>query len=538
MLGLSTSGHVHPRRHVTVGTLGSLLIMVGSWGVGWLPSNQLSWFAHSTILNPLRVETSGVISCAVAMMLGCLLLIRSWLRLGQDLRLPTLRIPPSSIVSGEPHVHARRYLSHAMIAWMAPLMLAFPIFSRDVYSYLAQGRVLHTGLNPYEHGVSSLSGWFMQGADSIWAESPSPYGPLFLLMARGIWVVTGGVPEAAILIFRLITVSGLVLCWWAVPRLARRFGSNQEWALWVAVLNPLTAFYLMAGVHNDSLMTGLLLAGFLLIGAGRDRWGASTAGLVLIGVSIAIKPLTVLTLPFAGLLMLYRPGQARVRYRHRAAAWVWCLVVVGAVMTVAGAVSGLWFGWIPAMLTSGDAAFPYAPFGLLGLGFGWLVDVVLNTGLRPVADVVYTLGTAASLGLVAYLALRRRVINPLVSTALALTVTILLAPIIQPWYVLWVIPIYAVTRVWRGTMEWQSWTVYLMVVALAVVGVIDQVSVAQWIPILLVRGIILVVGVAGMVYLVLFDRATACLFPFRRDARQAMRRREPPSELTTTRESE
>lgn len=533
MLGLRTSGHVHPRRHVLAGTIGSLLIMVGSWGVGWLPSNQLSWFAHTTILNPLRVETTGVIGCAVAMMLGCLLLIRSWLRLGQDLRLPTLRIPPSSSIPGDPHPAARLYLRRAMIAWMAPLMLAFPIFSRDVYSYLAQGRVLHTGLNPYEDGVSSLSGWFMQGADSIWAESPSPYGPLFLLLGRGIWVVTGGTPEPAILIFRLITVAGLVLCWWAVPRLARRFGSHQEWALWIAVLNPLTAFYLVAGVHNDSLMTGLLLVGFLLMGPGRSRWGSSTLGLVLIGVSIAIKPLTVLALPFAGLLMLYRPDQPRLRYRHRAAAWGWCLLVVGAVMTFAGAFSGLWFGWIPAMLTSGDAAFPYAPYGLLGLGVGWLSDVAFGTGLRPVADVVYTLGTVASLGLVAYLALRRRVINPLVCTALALTVTILLAPIIQPWYVLWVIPIYAVTHVWRGTMEWQSWSVYLVVIVLAVVGVIDQVSVAQWIPILLVRGIILVVGVAGMVFLVIFDRTTACLFPFRRDSRRAMRVLQNPTDTTT-----
>ncbi|MBD4602799.1 hypothetical protein GUG50_02365, partial [Xanthomonas citri pv. citri] len=88
------------------------------------------------------------------------------------------------------------------------------------FSYLQQGRLLASGLDPYSQGVSALPGWFMQGADSIWAESPSPYGPLFLLFAETTWRATGGTIELSVTAFRLLALAGLALCLWAVPRLA------------------------------------------------------------------------------------------------------------------------------------------------------------------------------------------------------------------------------------------------------------------------------------------------------------------------------
>src|SRR5699024_1272965 len=128
-------------------------------------------------------------------------------------------------------------------------------------------------------------------------------------------------------------------------------------------------------------------------------------GFVLLGGSIAVKPLTVLVLPFAGMLLIWRP-RARVSYRARVKVWFKSVLIVGALLTVLGAVTGLWFGWIPAMMTSGSAAFPYAPFGLLGLGIGWLVDLIWSTGIMPVAEVVYSLDTVTIGAVTAWLALR------------------------------------------------------------------------------------------------------------------------------------
>ena len=36
--------------------------------------------------------------------------------------------------------------------WLAPLLLSVPLFSRDTYSYLAQGALLRDGLDPYAVG--------------------------------------------------------------------------------------------------------------------------------------------------------------------------------------------------------------------------------------------------------------------------------------------------------------------------------------------------------------------------------------------------
>ncbi|MDI3330635.1 MAG: polyprenol phosphomannose-dependent alpha 1,6 mannosyltransferase MptB [Micrococcus sp.] len=517
------------------GLLGSLMIMVGSWGVGWLASTPASLFARTTILNPLRVEPAGVIACAVLLVLGSLLLVRAWLRLGQRL-------------AGR-WAGSRDVVVRATWLWSAPLMLAFPVFSRDVYSYLGQGRLLHAGLNPYEDWISELPGWFMQGADSIWAESPSPYGPLFLLIARAVWFLTGGSPEPAFLLFRGVSVIGMGLCLWAVPRLARRFGTEPGWATWISIANPLFALYMIAGIHNDALMIGLLLCGFVLLGPESSR-GRNLAGLVLVSLSIAIKPLTVIALPFAGLLMLrgahqsgapgpradgpfaglvagpaapasgrnvpHPDGGAGGRadtpgLSARTRAWVACLAVTAVVLAAVGGLTGLWFGWVPAMLTSGDAAFPYAPFGLLGLGIGWLVDTVSGTGVRPVADVVYAAGKVLVAALTAWLALTRRPVNPVLATGLALGAAVLLAPIIQPWYLLWVLPMFAVVRRWRG---WPIWTLYLLVMVLVVIGVVDQLSVAQWISLLWVRIITGAVGAVYMVFIVFLDPKTSTLFPF------------------------
>src|SRR5699024_5082263 len=67
--------------------------------------------------------------------------------------------------------------------------------------------------------------------------------------------------------------------------------------------------------------------------------------------------------PLRRAIVVWQPGQ-RIGYSARVKVWAAALLIVGAVLTIFGAVTGLWFGWIQAMTTSGQAAFPYAPFGL------------------------------------------------------------------------------------------------------------------------------------------------------------------------------
>ncbi|PIB52570.1 hypothetical protein AOA57_00215, partial [Pseudomonas sp. 2588-5] len=91
-------------------------------------------------------------------------------------------------------------VTRAAIIWSAPQLLAVPIFSRDLFAYLNQGRLVLAGEDPYTTGVSTLANWFQRGTDIGWAEDATPYGPLFLWLAAGVMRVAGDYVEVAVLL--------------------------------------------------------------------------------------------------------------------------------------------------------------------------------------------------------------------------------------------------------------------------------------------------------------------------------------------------
>ena len=476
------------------GLLASILITVGSWGVGSLPQAGESLFSGTTILVPLRTETSGVIVSAILLIFGCMLLVRAWLRLSQ-------RIDPHRVA-------AVAYVMRAIWLWSAPLIVSFPIFSRDVYSYLAQGRLYATGANPYENWVSQLPGWFMQGADGLWAESYSPYGPVFLVIAAAFWWVSGGVPEVGVLLFRGLSLVSMWLLMRCLIKLSVHFRSRISFALWMAVANPLFLIIMVAAAHNDVLMLALLAAGMLLVL--RQKF---VLGMVAFGASIAIKPIVLVTLPFLVFVALRNDRPEGLRLRERLQLWVPAALLMGGFLIVVGALTGLWFGWIPAMMTSGSAAFPYAPVGLLGLGIGWALSL-FGVNAATAAGVFYTLARVSAAVLIAWWALRCqreefRIARVPRDAALALVAVVLSAPIVQPWYLLWVLPLYVLWR--SNSVSWLRW-LYLSIAVLVLVGVIDQFSVAQWIPQALVQLIAVAVGLLYLFYIVLIDPKTTAIF--------------------------
>src|SRR6185295_1246385 len=86
-------------------------------------------------------------------------------------------------------------------------------------------------------------------------------GPLFLWIGQGISAITGDNIVAAVLCHRLVVLLGVGLIVWATPRLARRCGVAEVSALWLGPCNPLLFMHLVAGIHNEALMLGLMLAG-------------------------------------------------------------------------------------------------------------------------------------------------------------------------------------------------------------------------------------------------------------------------------------
>lgn len=492
------------RTAILQGFVGSLLMVAGSVGVGWMATTS-----GSLIRTPLfimaRTSPVGVIVCTVMLCLGALLLLRSWLRIAQRI--------------GGWNPSSRPVLRRALWMWAVPMMFSLPLFSRDAYAYIGQGRLMEQGLNPYTNGISALSNYFSLGPDKLWTEAPTPYGPLWLWIEQGAVWVSAGVPELALIPFRLAALAGVVLLAVYVPRLAALHGVNPDRALWLGVLNPVLLINFIASAHNDSLMLGLVVAGLYFASVKRP-----VLGIVLITASIAIKPITLIALPFAGLLW----AGARAGWSRRMLCWTATLGLSLGLLAAAGLVNGLGFGWLGALQTPGAVWIWYAPVGLLAHTAGFVVGLFGGPGVS-VTDVIQTAGTAVSALAIVWLAVRtpgRGIGMPaqiddepefnktvLRRMAWAFAAVVVLAPVIQPWYMVWLLVFFTVTGIADGA---QLRTVFYLTAFFTLIALTDQLSVFQWIPIEVVRGVAIAIAVSFIAYLVFFDKKTHVLFRPRR----------------------
>jgi alpha-1,6-mannosyltransferase len=116
-------------RPALLGWLGAALITMGGLGAGstkqhdpLLESLHLSWLRYG----------HGLVLSSVLLWIGVTLMLSAWLWLGRR------------VLAG----HATEYTMVASAAfWLAPLLLSVPLFSRDTYSYLAQGALLRDGFD-------------------------------------------------------------------------------------------------------------------------------------------------------------------------------------------------------------------------------------------------------------------------------------------------------------------------------------------------------------------------------------------------------
>ncbi len=185
-------------RHALLGLLGATLLGVGAIGIGWLPPPAPPLYLDSTIpfFEALRGSPGGWLARALVIVGGALVL-QSWLVLGID------------VMRGA--ITDLRRLWAVLALWCAPLLLVPPLFSRDVYSYYVQGKLFLSGADPYTTGVISLPGWFQDGVDPQWAQTPTPYGPLWLSLSRGVVALVGNNVYLGVLCFRALALLGVLL---------------------------------------------------------------------------------------------------------------------------------------------------------------------------------------------------------------------------------------------------------------------------------------------------------------------------------------
>ncbi|MET9432672.1 polyprenol phosphomannose-dependent alpha 1,6 mannosyltransferase MptB [Streptomyces sp. NPDC006551] len=384
-----------------LGAAGSLAIAVGGYAAGTLPVRE-PW----GIWAPRGSGTA--VAAAVLAYLGLTLLVAAWWRYG---RLLADGVRDRALVT--------------LAWWTAPLMLAPPLYSADVYSYIAQGAMVLEGHDVYGAGPSVLGPDDLgaDAADSVgghWTDTPAPYGPVFLVLAQAVVKLTGGEIVPAVLGMRLIALVALALIVWAV----RGLGGGPG-ALWLGALNPLLLIHVVGGMHNDGLMIGLMLSGVVL--AVRGRW---VLGSVLVGLAMMIKSPAAVALLFIGVTVARGHG-----LRGVAKGLVLPGAVAGAVAAGATLLAGTGFGWLRTQSVAGTIHTALSLTSDIGLGIGLLVA----DDPDPVKDVVRKLGLVAALAVIAALAWRayRGRVDPVLGLGLSLVALVVLSPMVQPWYLLW-----------------------------------------------------------------------------------------------------
>ncbi|MFD5074936.1 polyprenol phosphomannose-dependent alpha 1,6 mannosyltransferase MptB [Streptomyces sp. NPDC058371] len=343
----------------------------------------------------------------VGVYFGVVLLIAAWALLGTVLRRSE---PPTP-----------RALLTVLAVWAAPLLLAPPLFSRDVYSYLAQGAMVDAHMDVYAHGPAQLGGPLADEVAPVWRHTATPYGPVFLAVASALSGLTrGGIP-AGLLGLRLVALLGVALMAAALPRLARHSGADPAAALWLGALNPLVLLHLVAGAHNDALMLGLLGVGLV---AACGRW--PVLGAVLVTLAVLVKAPAVLGLP----------AIVALRGHHGTAKTALTTAAVALATTVAAtALTGTGYGWIGALKTP-VSPHNWSPTSVLGRVTGTLLRN-LGSGLAPLAPTVWhAAGLVATALVVLFIWLRLRP-GPVYALGLSLAAVAVLGPAIRPWYALW-----------------------------------------------------------------------------------------------------
>jgi alpha-1,6-mannosyltransferase len=444
------------------GATGTVLMAIGALGAGARPVVQDPTFGVRLLNLPSRVQTVSLTMTTT----GAVMMALAWLMLGR-------------FALGKRRM-SRGDLDRTLLLWVLPLLPAPPMYSKDVYSYLAQSQICMLGMDPYRVGPARALGLghvFTLSVPSLWRDTPAPYGPLFLWIGRGISALTGQNIVAAVLCHRLVVLAGVGLIVWATPRLARRCGVAEVSALWLGPANPLLIMHLVAGIHNEALMLGLMLTGTEFAQRGLNvgdigdsarlvpQWpprvtmrargprrsredklesdwkpmGMLVFGTILITLSSQVKLPSLLALGFVAMALACRlGGNLRAFLLVSAAAGGLSL----GVMAVVGWASRLGFGWVFTLGTANVVRSWMSPPTLIALGTGQ-VGILLGLGDHTTAVLSLTRGIGVLIiaVMVAWLllAVLRGRLHPVGGLGVALGITVLLFPVVQPWYLLWAI---------------------------------------------------------------------------------------------------
>jgi hypothetical protein len=357
-----------------------------------------------------------------------------------------------------------RWVVGAILAVHVVFFLAPPMALTDVFNYINYGRmeIVHH-LNPYTTTPISEPHDDPSFALSNWHQLLSPYGPTFTLItfavvplgvAGSFWALKG--------MFMLTSLAIIFLVW----KCAKWLGRDQVKAIALVGLNPIVLVWGLGGVHNDFLMVLCLLFGFYLLirdpallpvaGAGRGggavpaaapvQAAAGRARAILAATRRALIPLAPLqiaagasfvlaaSLKASGGVVIPVVLAALVR-RPRAMLQVLIGMFIAGVILAAASLSA--FGLhIPDLSTQSILVTAESVPNLVGLAIGVGGE---SAGVRLAMQLLL----AGSLIACCWYSWRRS--DAITPAGWANVVLIVTLSWVLPWYVLWVLPLAALS---------------------------------------------------------------------------------------------
>lgn len=332
---------------------------------------------------------------------------------------------------------SRRFVWAAIALLVAGFALAPVLLSHDVYSYVDYARlgVVH-GLNPYAHPPAAAP-FDPAYARVTWIDATSAYGPLFTLATYPLAGLPVATAVAVLKVLAALSVLGTAVL---VARLAPARGVSPLGAAAFVALNPLVLVHMVGGAHNDGL--AMLLATVAVAAALSGIEAGAGAAFI---AAFAIKAPAAVAAPFA--LM----SAARIRHSPQRRG-----VNVGCASAKGGS-SRFMLGAAGAALAIGVAA--YAAFG-----WHWLDAIGLAgenqdrtshmsipitfarlTGLDATA--VRTAALALYAAAFTYLLAWTWRGNDWLRAAAWASFALLLATAwLLPWYLIWALPLVALSR--------------------------------------------------------------------------------------------
>lgn len=197
------------------------------------------------------------------------------------------------------------------LLFVLTMALMYPITAIDVYGYIVRTRIFTMfGSNPFTTVPAQFPqdpfGYYIGG----WKDWPTPYGPLFILLATIPSWLSGNDLLLNLLSFKAVAIAAYLWDAWLIFLILKR--SHPSLATRGVLLfawNPLVVFETAGNGHNDALLVFFVLLAVYLVSTDRP-----TLGMAALIASVLIKYITLLLVPLLAIHILRKQNSWRDRF--------------------------------------------------------------------------------------------------------------------------------------------------------------------------------------------------------------------------------